>query len=171
MDAELLNEYRRAYSQWEDQAGNAALVHPLARLGARMRDAMVAMDSAMTAGTGYPYPWPMSEADRNDGIMPPVTVAACHDDSDQCRYCAFPEYAPAILTIRDAAGDTHVCRDHLERGLAAATGATFDRGEVPDAPDPTTWLCIECGSLIPLGTETSPRHAARCSLHLADTKP
>ena len=96
-------------------------------------------------------------------------VEPCHDDSEECHYCAFPEHAPVVLIVSSTLGTVPVCRDHVESALAVATGATFDRGEVPDAPDPTTWLCIECGSLIPLGTETSPRHAARCSLHVADT--
>jgi hypothetical protein len=55
--------------------------------------------------------------------LTPVIVAACHDDSEQCTYCAWPEYGLVVLAI----GDTHMCREHVERGLTAATGATFDR--------------------------------------------
>lgn len=112
MDRGMLSDYRRAYSQWEDCAGSN-IAHPLARLGQRMRDAMVAVDTTMTAVSGQLDAWP-------------VTVAACHDDSEQCVHCAYPEHSAVVILLN---GDP-VCREHIWRALAGTLGVR-DR-EVPD---------------------------------------
>jgi hypothetical protein len=103
VDKELLDEYRRAYSQWEDQVGNA--VHPLVRLGGRMRDAMVVVDTAMVAESGQLDAWP-------------ATVAWVADDTETCVFCAWPESSAVVLRI----GDSNACETHIWTGLLSKLG-------------------------------------------------
>jgi hypothetical protein len=105
MDIEQLNEFRRAYGRWEDASGsrNGPVTVPaelLARLGDRMYDTMTATDKIMVCGSGKLDAWPS-------------TVAACHDDSEECVHCAFPEHSPVVILLNGQP----VCREHIWRAL------------------------------------------------------
>lgn len=84
--------------------------------GGRAIDQFIELDNYLTAkgAVAVPAPWQPK--------VGAALVQACHDDSEDCRYCAFPEWAPVVLII----GDVPVCRTHIERGLTA-TGARLDR--------------------------------------------
>lgn len=107
---DVINEFRRAYSNWEDKSGSrhgslTVSAELLARLGDRMYDAMTALDTTMVRGSGQLDAWP-------------ATVAACHDDSEECVHCAFPEHAAVVILL----DGKPVCREHIWRALAGVLG-------------------------------------------------
>jgi hypothetical protein len=104
MDKELSDEFRRAYSQWDDRKGTN--VAREVRLGDRMRDAMVAVDTAMVRESGQLDAWP-------------ATVAWVADDTETCVFCAWPESSTVVLRIGHS---ITVCQDHIWRGLLAKLG-------------------------------------------------
>lgn len=45
-------------------------------------------------------------------------IEACHDDSEECVHCAFPEHAAVVILL----DDKPVCREHIWRALAGTLG-------------------------------------------------
>lgn len=107
---DVINDFRRAYGQWEDRSGSrtggvTVSAELLARLGDRMYDTMTALDAVMVRGSGSLDTWP-------------ATIAACHDDSEQCEHCAYPEHSAVVILL----DGKPVCREHIWRALAGTLG-------------------------------------------------
>jgi hypothetical protein len=45
-------------------------------------------------------------------------IEPCHDDSEECVHCAFPEHAAVVILL----ADTPVCREHIWRALTGTLG-------------------------------------------------
>lgn len=111
VDKELLAEYRRAYSRWDDSSGSDTVIHPLALMGQRMRNVMAAVDHLMVQESGQLDAWP-------------TTVAWVADDTETCVFCAWPESSTVVLRI----GDSNACETHIWAGLLSKLGP-HPRGE------------------------------------------
>lgn len=108
-------------------------------------DTFTDLDEWLTRGGFLPAPW----SGR--------TVAWVSDDTEECQFCTWPEHSTVVLRIGHT---THVCEDHVMRGLRAVLGPHPRYAGVADAAE----HCAECGAT--LGSElVGDEHAEACSLH------
>lgn len=79
----------------------------LAHMANRDREGMEAfgaLDAWLVAGGFLPDSW----TPRNGAIIEP-----CHDDSEECVHCAYPEHAAVVIRL----DSKPVCREHIWRAL------------------------------------------------------
>lgn len=111
----LLQEYRQAYSDWEDERGDGYTLSRavLLAIADRMRDTMAAMDLLMTAGKRpAPDAWAPRARAQYFPVLP-VEIMPCQCRCNHGRNCGGCGHAGCGYTPQPVGPDCEVCGAEL----------------------------------------------------------